>query len=95
MDKYDSLLIGLPQREILVNTYRLEYGRGVPLGQIGTGVAISARGPIWLSSANMIKRHTSIILYITFLLHPRNACLNANLILIYVLTIELTNMTAY
>ena len=27
--------------------------RGVPLGHIGTGVAISARGPIWLYSANM------------------------------------------
>ena len=36
------------------NKYRLLYGRGVPLGHIGTGVAISARGPIWLSSANMI-----------------------------------------
>ena len=33
--------------------YRLLYGRGVPLGHIGTGVAISARGPIWPSSANM------------------------------------------
>ena len=33
--------------------YRLLYGQGVPLGHIGTGVAISARGPIWLSSANM------------------------------------------
>ena len=39
----------------LMNIYRLHvsYGRGVPLGHIGTGVAISARGPIWLSSANM------------------------------------------
>ena len=36
-----------------VKTYRLLNGRGVPLGHIGTGVAISARGPIWLSSANM------------------------------------------
>ena len=34
-------------------TYRLLYGRGVPLGHIGTGVVISARGPIWLPSANM------------------------------------------
>ena len=25
-------------------TYRLLYGRGVPLGNIGSGVAISARG---------------------------------------------------
>ena len=33
--------------------YRLLYGRGVPLGHIGTGVAILARGPIWLYSANM------------------------------------------
>ena len=41
--------------------YRLLYGRGVPLGHIGTGVAISARGPIWLSSANMTLRHTSAI----------------------------------
>ena len=38
-----------------VNTYRFlhVYGRGVPLGHIDTGVAILARGPIWLSSANM------------------------------------------
>ena len=33
--------------------YRLLYGRSVPLGHICTGVAISTRGPIWLSSANM------------------------------------------
>ena len=33
--------------------YRLLYGQGVPLGHIGTGVAISARGAIWLYSANM------------------------------------------
>ena len=30
--------------------YRLLYGRGVPLGHIGTGVAISAQGP-WIFSA--------------------------------------------
>ena len=30
--------------------YRILYGRGVPLGHIGTGVAISAQG---LPSANM------------------------------------------
>ena len=38
---------------VMLNIYRLLFGRGVPLGHIGTGVAISARGPIWLSSANM------------------------------------------
>ena len=37
----------------LTNKYRLLYSRGVPLGHIGTGVAILARGSIWLSSANM------------------------------------------
>ena len=28
----------------MTDKYRLLYGRGVPLGHIGTGVAISARG---------------------------------------------------
>ena len=33
--------------------YMLLYGRGVPLGHIGTRVALSAQGPIRLTSANM------------------------------------------
>ena len=41
------------KNECQVTKYRLLYDRGVPLGHIGTGVAMSARGPIWLSSANM------------------------------------------
>ena len=45
-------------------------GRGVPLGYIGTGVAISARGPIWLPQCQYdLEAHLSHIL--TFLLHPR------------------------
>ena len=38
---------------IYFNTYRLLYSRGVPLGHIGTGVAISAQGHICRTSANM------------------------------------------
>ena len=41
------------QRFIDFIAYRLLYDRSVSLGHIGTGEAISARGPIWLPSANM------------------------------------------
>ena len=38
---YGSFVWGIHER---YNNYRLLYGRGVPLGHIDTGVAISARG---------------------------------------------------
>ena len=50
--RYVTLNIGISIKGS-INTGYLLYGRGVPLGHIGTGVAISARGPIWLASANM------------------------------------------
>ena len=47
-----------------VNTYRLLYGRGVPLGHIGTVVAYMA-----IQCQYDLEAHLGHI--ITFLLHPR------------------------
>ena len=59
------MLRGNYQNIIAPDKYRLLYGRGVPLGHIGTGVAISARG---LYDQYDLEAHLNHI--ITFLLHP-------------------------